>query len=122
MRVRAAMPSHPSAHLSTEGNDMTIRSIVVWEATPHEAFVERYTAEHVPLVRALPGLEGLTVSPLRSRSHSLMAELEFAGLDDMKGAFTSPQGEALMVHTRDLESAFGIGSTNYVVLPPLSLD
>lgn len=99
---------------------MTIRNIVVWSATDDPAFMERYLEEHAPLVRALPGLVELTVSPLRSRTHSVLAELWFPDLDVLKSAFKSPAGAALISHTGILEAAFGLTTTSLVALAPLT--
>lgn len=99
---------------------MTIRNIVLWSATQDPAFLTRYVDEHMPLVRALPGLIELTVSPLRSRSHSLIAELWFSDLDAMKAAFGSAAGAALLSHTAELESGFDLTTTSLVALAPFA--
>ena len=95
---------------------MTIRSLVLWSATDDEDFVRRYREEHVPLVRELPGLQGVTVSSLRSREYSLLAELHFADIETMKAAFASDAGTALIAHTGQLEAAFTVKAKSIVAL------
>lgn len=98
---------------------MTVRTIVLWSATDADEFRIRYRAEHLPLVRALPGLTAAAASPLRSRSYSLMAELSFSDIGAMRAAFASDQGAALLAHTAELENAFAVKANSVVALESL---
>jgi uncharacterized protein (TIGR02118 family) len=89
---------------------------VLWSATDDEDFVRRYREEHLPLVRALPELQDATVSPLRSREYSLLAELRFADVETMKAAFASPAGLTLIAHTSELEAAFDVKAKSILAL------
>jgi uncharacterized protein (TIGR02118 family) len=97
---------------------VSIRNIVLWSASDDEGLLRRYIDEHLPLVQALPGLERASASPLRSRAYSIVAEMQFADFDAMKAAFGSDEGAALIAHTGELETAFGVRATSIVALPP----
>ncbi|TDE37676.1 EthD family reductase [Actinomadura sp. 6K520] len=58
------------------------------------AFDERYESVHVPLVRALPGIESFTLArprPLRGDAPYLVAELWFEDADALQTALGSPE-------------------------------
>lgn len=84
--------------------------ITVQYETPNDpdGFEEKYTDEHIPLVRDLPGLERFTLSrprPLGSADTGvpyLVAEMWFADADAMKAALRSPQMAAAGEHAADL--------------------
>lgn len=120
MLAKAAQLSPKSEFRNTKGLDVAIRNLVLWSNTEDLDFVRRYCDEHMPLVRALPGLQDATVSPLRSREYSLLAELRFADVETMKSAFASGAGSVLIAHTIELEAAFGIQAKSIVVLNALS--
>lgn len=101
---------------------MTVRQIVQWSYTENEEFVARYLAQHVPLIRKLPGLERLFVAPFRSRQLSLMAELTFSGLEELKKAFATEEADALRQDVLDLEQEFGVKAVSLIALEPLVND
>ncbi|WP_022885287.1 EthD family reductase [Glaciibacter superstes] len=98
---------------------MTIRNLVLWSATDDVDFVRRYREEHLPLVSELPGLQHATVSTLRSREYSLLAELHFADVRTMKSAFASDAGIVLIAHTAELEAAFDVKAKSILALSAL---
>jgi uncharacterized protein (TIGR02118 family) len=63
-----------------------------------EAFARHYREVHVPLGWRLPGLRRYTVgwnaAAVRGASYYLVAELEWDTMDDLRAAFTSPEGRA----------------------------
>lgn len=85
--------------------------ITVQYGTPDDpdTFKRRYTAEHVPLVRDLPGLERFTLSrpsPLGGPgAPHLVAEMWFTDADTMKAAIRSPQMAAAGRHASSLGAA-----------------
>jgi uncharacterized protein (TIGR02118 family) len=94
------------------------RLIVLWPSTEDSEFDAVYHDQHVPLVRALPELESVVVSPVRSRSHAVLAELFFVDAPALKRAMTSEAGQALAAHTRSLEEKFGVTSLAIIVDEP----
>jgi uncharacterized protein (TIGR02118 family) len=79
---------------------MTVRFLALYEtpADP-EAFDRHYREVHIPLGRRLPGLRRYTVSrdvaAVRGGApYSLVAELEWDTMDDLRAAFASPEGRA----------------------------
>jgi uncharacterized protein (TIGR02118 family) len=71
------------------------RVTILYDApTDPETFEQRYRAEHVPLVRALPGLVRFSVSHprgMQGEAPYLVAELWFADSDTMRSALQSPE-------------------------------
>jgi uncharacterized protein (TIGR02118 family) len=98
---------------------MTATMLVLWSSTDDDAFIIRYTNEHIPLINALPGLEGATVRRARSRAYSLVAELRFPDPATMKSAFSSEQGVAVLAHTAALTDAFGTIATSVRLDDPI---
>jgi uncharacterized protein (TIGR02118 family) len=80
---------------------MTVKLVVLYTrpADP-DAFDEHYLGVHVPLVRAIPGLQraesGRIDAPLDSGEHSWyrIAELYFADRAALDAAFSTPEGQA----------------------------
>lgn len=69
-----------------------------------EAFDRRYFDIHLPLVRAIPGLERveitrITGSPIGGPAYRLMSEMYYSSADAMDAANASPEGRAA---SRDL--------------------
>lgn len=87
--------------------------ITVQYETPADpdVFEQRYAAEHIPLVRDLPGLERFTLSHAKplggpdARAPYLVAEMWFADADAMKAAIRSPQMVAAGRHAAGLGAA-----------------
>lgn len=97
---------------------MSIKQIVMWTAPGVDGFIEEYLRDHVPFVRALPGVQRVQVSALRSRGYSLVAEMEFPDIETLKSAFGSTAGSELVAHTRHLEVAYGVSTTAVIALEP----
>ena len=78
---------------------MTARFLALYE-TPADpgAFDRHYRQIHIPLLRQLPGLRQYTVSRDVAVLHGapcyLIAELEWDTMDELRGAFASPEGRA----------------------------
>jgi len=78
---------------------MTARFLALYE-TPADpgAFDRHYRQIHIPLLRQLPGLRQYTVSRDVATLHGgpcyLIAELEWDTMDELRGAFASPEGRA----------------------------
>jgi uncharacterized protein (TIGR02118 family) len=80
---------------------MTVKLVVLYtQPDDAEAFDRHYLDVHVPLVKALPGLDrfesGALVSALDGGevTYHWMAELYFADQAAMGAAFGSPEGQA----------------------------
>jgi uncharacterized protein (TIGR02118 family) len=78
---------------------MTARFLALYEtpADP-EAFDRHYRDVHIPLIRDLPGLRRYAVSrdvtAVRGAQYYLVAELEWATMDELRAAFAAPAGRA----------------------------
>lgn len=78
---------------------MTATFLVVY-ATPTdpEAFDRHYRDVHVPLTKALPGLRRYTLArgpqTVRGGASHLVATLEWDTMDELRAAFSSPEGRA----------------------------
>lgn len=80
---------------------MTVKLVVLYThpADP-DAFDEHYLGVHVPLVRAIPGLQraesGRIDTSLDGGEHSWyrIAELYFADRAELDAAFSTPEGQA----------------------------
>ncbi|HEY2129959.1 MAG TPA: EthD family reductase [Streptosporangiaceae bacterium] len=78
---------------------MTARFLAAYE-TPADpaAFDRHYRQIHIPLLRQLPGLRRYTVSrdvvALHGEPYYLIAELDWDTMDELRAAFSSPEGQA----------------------------
>jgi uncharacterized protein (TIGR02118 family) len=78
---------------------MTATFLVVY-STPSdpEAFDRHYREVHVPLAKALPGLRRYTLArqpqTVRGSDGYLVATLEWDSIDELRAAFSSPEGRA----------------------------
>ncbi|MDH2412525.1 EthD family reductase [Nocardioides sp. CER19] len=89
---------------------MSVHRLTIQYAAPADpaAFDERYEHEHVPLVRAVPGLARFTLSRPRALGPAtgsgtdgapyLVAELWFADAEAMKAAMKSPEMAEAAAH------------------------
>lgn len=63
-----------------------------------DAFERHYRQVHMPLTRALPGLQRYTVAwrprTVRGGESYLVATVEWASMDELRAAFASPEGRA----------------------------
>ena len=78
---------------------MTARFLACYETpTDPEAFDRHYREVHIPLCRHLPGLRRYTVSrdvaAVRGAPYYLVAELDWATMEDLRTAFAAPEGRA----------------------------
>lgn len=80
-------------------------TVVYDEPADKEAFERRYTDEHVPLVKAVPGLGGFRLSHPRGGSPYLVAELLWPSEDAYNASSATPEMAAIRTH------AEGCGTT-----------
>lgn len=78
---------------------MTARFLALYEQPGDpETFGRHYRQIHIPLLRRLPGLRRYTVSRDVTTLHGvpcyLIAEMEWDTMDELRAAFTSPEGRA----------------------------
>jgi len=91
-----------------------MQRITVQYVTPAdaEAFESQYAEEHVPLVKAIPGLARFTLSHPRAMGGEapyLVAEMWFADADALKAALRSPEMAAAGKHAAGL----GVATTMF---------
>ncbi|MBV9383917.1 MAG: EthD family reductase [Streptosporangiaceae bacterium] len=78
---------------------MTARFLALYE-TPADsaAFDRHYRNVHIPLLRQLPGLRRYAVSrdvvAMHGAPYYLIAELEWDTMEELRAAFSSPEGRA----------------------------
>jgi uncharacterized protein (TIGR02118 family) len=87
--------------------------ITIAYAAPSDpaAFDARYTDEHVPLVRRLPGLERFTLTRprgLAGEAPYLVAELWFDSADDLRAALKSSEMAETGTHAQSLGATMSI--------------
>jgi uncharacterized protein (TIGR02118 family) len=87
--------------------------ITVAYAAPSDPadFDARYTQEHVPLVRRLPGIERFTLTRPRGLAGDvpyLVAELWFQSADDLRTALKSAEMAETGSHAQSLGAAISI--------------
>ena len=80
-------------------------TVVYDEPADKDAFDRRYTDEHVPLVKAVPGLGSLQLSHPQGGTPYLVAELIWPSEDAFKASSATPE----MAETR--KHAAGCGTT-----------
>jgi uncharacterized protein (TIGR02118 family) len=67
-------------------------TVEYYDPTDGDAFESAYRERHVPLVKAVPGVERFTISwPRGDDAPHLVAEVWFADADAMKAGLSSPQ-------------------------------
>jgi len=99
---------------------MTARFLAAYEtpADP-EAFDRHYHEVHIPLCRHLPGLRRYTVSrdvaAVRGAPDYLVAELDWDTMEDLRTAFTSPEGRATAQDAARLQELAPVRSMIFTV-------
>ncbi len=85
--------------------------LLVLYPTPSDvaAFDTRYTAEHVPMARKIPGLTQFRASvvhgsPLGVAPYHRVAELAFASMDALQASMSSPEGMAVAMHAIEIST------------------
>jgi uncharacterized protein (TIGR02118 family) len=81
------------------------RTVVYDEPADKAAFDRRYTDEHIPLVKAVPGLVSFQLSHPQGGTPYLVAELFWTSEDAFKTAATTPEMAEVRSH------AAGCGTT-----------
>jgi uncharacterized protein (TIGR02118 family) len=104
-----------------EGSTMTARFLALYEtpADP-EAFDRYYHDVHIPLGCRLPGLRryavGRDVAAIRGGSpYYLVAELDWDTMDELRAAFTSPEGQATAADAGRLQELAPVHSMIFTV-------
>jgi uncharacterized protein (TIGR02118 family) len=87
---------------------VTVKIVALW-GTPNdvEGFEKDYAAIHLPLVAALPGLQGATASKALDGPYYRMAELLFENADSLGSALGSEEAAKLLADSGRLQEAFG---------------
>jgi uncharacterized protein (TIGR02118 family) len=99
---------------------MTARFLALYEtpADP-EAFDRHYREVHIPLGRRLPGLRryviGRDAAAVRGAPYYLVAELEWETMDELRGAFASPEGRATAADAARLQELAPVRSMIFTV-------
>ena len=91
-------------------------TVVYDEPADKEAFDRRYTDEHVPLVKAVPGLGSFQLSHPQGGTPYLVAELFWPSEDAYKASAATPE----MAETR--KHAEGCGTTFTLAIPAEPVD
>ena len=81
-------------------------TVVYDEPTDKEAFDRRYADEHVPLVKAVPGLSRLQLSHPQSGTPYLVAELFWPSEDAFKAATATPEMAETRMHAQGCGTTF----------------
>jgi uncharacterized protein (TIGR02118 family) len=98
-------------HLSdTEGRQLPMyRLTVVYdEPADREAFDRRYTEEHVPLVKAVPGLASFQISHPRGGTPYLVAELFWTSEDAYRASAATPEMAEIRTHAEGCGTTFTV--------------
>jgi len=85
------------------------RTVVYDEPADKEAFDSRYTHEHIPLVKAVPGLGSFRVSHPQGGTPYLVAELFWPSEDAFEASAATPE----MAEARDHAESCGTTFTAY---------
>ena len=106
MTIQYAVPNDPRFNYRLRWQlPMYRRTVVYDEPADKEAFDRRYTDEHIPLVKASPGLVNFQLSHPQGGTPYLVAELFWDGEDAFKAWAATP--ERAQVHNH----AMGCGTT-----------
>lgn len=87
---------------------MTVKLVALW-STPSdtEGFDKDYTATHVPLVGAIPGLQGSIFSKALDGPYYRMAELIFPDGDALGAGVSSAEGLKVLEDSGRLQETYG---------------
>ncbi|HJQ07506.1 MAG TPA: EthD family reductase [Nocardioides sp.] len=83
-------------------------TVVYDEPADKEAFERRYTDEHVPLVKAVPGLERFQLSHPAGGTPYLVAELIWPSEDAFKASAATPEMAATQEHAAGCGTTFAV--------------
>jgi uncharacterized protein (TIGR02118 family) len=107
---------------------MTARLLAVYE-TPADpaAFDRHYRDVHIPLARRLPGLRrytiGRDVTPVRGGApFHLVAELEWETMEQLRSAFSPPEGRATAADAAHLEELATVRSVIFTATDAEGVD
>ncbi|MCU1693376.1 MAG: EthD family reductase [Frankiales bacterium] len=80
------------------------------EPADKETFDRRYTDEHVPLVKAVPGLSGFQLSHPRGGTPYLVAELFWPDEDAYEVSAATPERAAVRKHAEGCGTTYTVYS------------
>jgi uncharacterized protein (TIGR02118 family) len=83
-------------------------TVVYDEPADKEAFDRRYNDEHVPLVKAVPGLEGFRLSHPHGGTPYLVAELFWPSEAAYEVASATPEMAATRAHAQGCGTTFAV--------------
>lgn len=87
---------------------MTTKIVALWKKPNDvDGFEKHYAETHIPLVRELPKVQKIVTSKAQGDPYYRMAEIFFAGGEDVGGAFGSEAGTKLMADTGHIQETFG---------------
>lgn len=84
------------------------RTVVYDEPADKEAFDRRYTDEHIPLVKAVPGLRSFQLSHPQGGTPYLVAELVWPDEDAYTASATTPEMDEARKHAEGCGTTFTI--------------
>ncbi|KAA1395892.1 EthD family reductase [Aeromicrobium ginsengisoli] len=82
------------------------------EPADKDAFDVRYTDEHVPLVKAVPGLAGFQLSHPQGGAPYLVAELFWPSEDAYKVSAATPEMAATRKHAEGCDTTYTVYTGN----------
>ncbi|MGN6721467.1 MAG: EthD family reductase [Marmoricola sp.] len=87
-------------------NSMYRLTVVYDQPDDPDAFDRRYTNEHIPLVKAIPGLSGFQLSHPEGGVPYLVAELIWTSEDDYKTSAATPEMAETRMHAANCGATF----------------
>ncbi|SHE75519.1 conserved hypothetical protein [Ferrithrix thermotolerans DSM 19514] len=97
-----------------------VKLVALWgrleDERSQEDFVEEYLKDHIPLVDKVPHLSSVTLSQIPKGPYSRLAELYFPDVASLQAALSSPEGTALVDHSKVLVDRYGVSLTNFVAV------
>lgn len=91
-------------------------TVVYDEPADKEAFDRRYTDEHVPLVKAVPGLNSFQLSSPQGGKPYLVAELFWPSEADCNASAATPERAAIRKHAEGCGTTYTVYTGNVAEL------
>jgi uncharacterized protein (TIGR02118 family) len=90
------------------GDLVSTRIVALWhKPNDVEGFEQHYASTHLPLARALPGLQEAVTSKALDGVYYRVATLVFENADALGSAFGSEQAQKLLADTEHMQKTFG---------------
>ncbi len=97
-----------------------VKLVALWgrlrDENSQEEFLGEYMKDHIPLVNKVPRLNSVTLSYIPNGPYSRLAELYFSDVSSLQFALSSPEGKALVDHSKTLVDKFGVTLTNFIAV------